>query len=87
MEKEESWVNLKLKCWEGGWGDVDHGSMAWPTNYSSATTRWWNGGCRIKWDEGKGTCVEHAREDPIDLTGDEDWFDGESSLSMEGRKD
>ena len=43
------------------------------------------GCCKIKWDEVKGT---HVEQDPIDVTGDEDWFDGESSLPMEhGRKD
>ena len=41
--------------------------------------------CKIKWDEAKGTHVQHSKEDPIDVTGDADWFDGENSLPMEAK--
>ena len=41
--------------------------------------------CKIKWDEAKGTYVQHSKEDPIDMTGDTDWFDGENSLPMEAK--
>ena len=41
--------------------------------------------CKIKWDEAKGTHVQHSKEDPIDVTGDADWFDGENSLPVEAK--
>ena len=41
--------------------------------------------CKIKWDDDKGTYVGHAKEDPIDLSGDAEWFDEEQSLPVEGK--
>ena len=83
MEKEESWVNLKH--WEGGWGDVIASWLNGMADQLLVGDHAVVGCCKIKWDEEKGTHVEHTQQDPIDVTGDEDWFDGESSLPMEGK--